>query len=275
MTVIAMTREMGTRGKDVAATVAAELGLEVIHHELVEQSIAQRMDLSESTVHRFLEGEASLWERWRIDPRRMSHYSAEELLTIAQKGNVLIRGWGAAQLLSDIAHVVCVRVCAPMQARVAEMQERLAMKEDAEAAQREIEKNDEAHDRAIRAMFNRDWREAADYAAVLNSARMGVEHATRVLIELTRLPAFRPTDTSRADLADKLTLARVRGAIDDSRIVALASGLDMSVERGVVHVRGIVMQNADVPTLVDLIGKVEGVTGVTEDIRLMPYTIGP
>ncbi len=35
MTVIAMTREMGTLGKDVAAGLAKALDIEVVHHELV------------------------------------------------------------------------------------------------------------------------------------------------------------------------------------------------------------------------------------------------
>jgi hypothetical protein len=36
MTVIAMTREMGSRGRDVALGLADRLELDIIHHELVE-----------------------------------------------------------------------------------------------------------------------------------------------------------------------------------------------------------------------------------------------
>ena len=71
MPVIAMTREMGTRGKDVAAGVADRLGLKVVHHEIVEKAVAERLNVSENSVHRFLEGESSLWERWKIDQRRL------------------------------------------------------------------------------------------------------------------------------------------------------------------------------------------------------------
>ena len=41
MAVIAMTREMGTLGKDVVAGLAERLGLEVIQHGLVEHDIAE------------------------------------------------------------------------------------------------------------------------------------------------------------------------------------------------------------------------------------------
>src|SRR6476620_9087 len=64
MAVIAMTREMGTQGKDVSARLAERLGLTVVHHELVEHDIAERAGAPESEVHHLLEGEASLRERW-------------------------------------------------------------------------------------------------------------------------------------------------------------------------------------------------------------------
>ncbi|MGE0698495.1 MAG: cytidylate kinase family protein, partial [Hyphomicrobiaceae bacterium] len=72
MAVIAMTREMGTLGRDVAAGLADRLGLQIVHHELVESDIAARSGLRESEVHRFLEGEVSLIQQWRMDKQRLS-----------------------------------------------------------------------------------------------------------------------------------------------------------------------------------------------------------
>ena len=114
MAVIAMTREMATLGKDVSAGLAERLDLMIVHHELVEHDIAALSGMRESEVHRFLEGEASLIERWRVDRKKLSHYTAQEVLELAAKGNVLIRGWGATYLLRSVPHVVCVRICAPL-----------------------------------------------------------------------------------------------------------------------------------------------------------------
>ena len=58
MTVIAMTREMGSRGRDVAVGLAEELGLELVQHEVVEH-VADKMHMRESSVNRFLEGSAA------------------------------------------------------------------------------------------------------------------------------------------------------------------------------------------------------------------------
>ena len=141
MAIIAMTREMATLGRDVAAGLAERLGLVVVHHELVAQDIAERSGMRESEVHRFLEGEASLLERWRIDRVRMSRYTSEEILELAVKGNVLIRGWGATYLLRSVPHAVCVRICAPMADREQVLMLRLGI-HDRATARREIERND-------------------------------------------------------------------------------------------------------------------------------------
>ena len=57
MAIIAMTREMATLGRDVAAGLAERLGLDIVHHELVAQDIAERAGMRESEVQRFLGGE--------------------------------------------------------------------------------------------------------------------------------------------------------------------------------------------------------------------------
>ena len=82
MTVITMTREMGSLGRDVALGLADRLGLDLVQHELVEH-IAEKMHMQESSVNRFLEGKASLLERWGINENDMSLYTAEELLQVA------------------------------------------------------------------------------------------------------------------------------------------------------------------------------------------------
>ena len=130
MAVIAMTREMGTLSKDIIAGLTERLGLDVIHHGLVEHDIAESSGLPESEVHRFLEGETSLFERWRIGRRRMRCCTAQEIFELAAKGNVLIRGWGSLYLLRSVQHVLSVHLC-PMEFRKAVLMQRLGLKDRA------------------------------------------------------------------------------------------------------------------------------------------------
>ena len=66
MTVIAMTREIGSRGTEVAAELASRLRLRIIDSEIVANSVAQRLGVEEVAVTRYVDGSASIFERMRL-----------------------------------------------------------------------------------------------------------------------------------------------------------------------------------------------------------------
>ena len=270
MAVIAMTREMATCGKDVAAGLADRLGLTVVHHEVVEHDIAERTGMRESEVHRFLEGEPSLLERWKIDPKRLSQFTAQEILEIAAKGNVLIRGWGATYLLRSVPHVVCLRVCAPMGSREDVLMERLGIT-DRPLARREIERNDAAHNWAIQKLFGINWLEATLYAIVLNTARIPVKECVEHIVRLTESPAFQPTAQSQGVLMDQLVEARVRAALDRR----FPSSFDVTVSAGTVTLTGMTTDAAVRTEAEHLVQGVQGVTSVQNNITHIVATRAP
>jgi cytidylate kinase len=203
MTVIAMTREIGSHGSEVAAGVAAALGLEIINSEIVVPHVAGSLGVEQSAVQRYLDGKASLFDRWQIDTRKLSQYTLDQILNLALKDNVLIRGWGAAALFQGIRGVICVRVCAPMALRVRVMMERLGVK-DADAIQQEIERFDAGHSRAMRAAFNFDWTDALMYDIVLNSARVTTDDCVKAVCDLARHQPSQDGTATKAALAERL-----------------------------------------------------------------------
>jgi cytidylate kinase len=239
MTVIAMTREIGSHGSEVAAGVAAGLGLEIINSEIVVPHVAGSLGMEQSAVQRYLDGKASLFDRWQIDTRKLSQHTLDQILNLALKNNVLIRGWGAAALFQGIHGVICVRVCAPMALRVRVMIERLGVK-DAEAIQQEIERFDAGHSRAMRAAFNFDWNDALVYHMVLNTARMPVDACVKAVCQLAQHPNFQddPAITVAA-LADKLLQAKINSALSEHISLTMApNGVSVSVADGKVTLEG-------------------------------------
>ncbi|MBY0226918.1 MAG: cytidylate kinase family protein [Hyphomicrobium sp.] len=271
MTVIAMTREIGARGSDVAAGLAERLGLEIVHHELVEHDIAERTGLSEDEVHRHLEGEAFLIERITLDKRRLSRYTAQEILELAAKDNVLIRGWGATYLLRMIPHVVCVRICAPIAYRERTLIERLSLSGPV-AAQREIAHSDAAHNGMMQRLFGVDWQDPTLYAAVLNTARIPVCECIELIARLTKSIAFRDTPQSRQVLSDQLVRERVRVALDRRfGSSALHSGMDAHVRDGSVLLIGATTDEQLIVEAVRCAQGIEGVTAVESQIRHIAF----
>jgi len=159
MPLIAMTREMGSLGRDVAAQLSERLGKRVVHHEIIDQ-LANKMRLRKSHVIRFLEGKAGIWERLTTDKTSLSIYTADETFQLAESGQVaVIRGWGAAHLLRPIPHVVCIRVCAPLQLRIERMMERLNT-DDRTLVESEIRLSEEAHAAITRRHFGVKWQDS-------------------------------------------------------------------------------------------------------------------
>ena len=103
MAVIAITREIGTRGMDVAVELGERLQLDVINDELIEHDVAMRTGVAEQTVHRIFDGTATLLERWRMDNQRLSESTAEKIYQLASKGNVVLRAAGV--------HRICCATC--------------------------------------------------------------------------------------------------------------------------------------------------------------------
>jgi cytidylate kinase len=260
-----MTREVGTLGRDVAAGLAERLGLDVIHHELIEHDIAERSGLPEHEVHRFLEGEASLFQRWRMDYRRMRCCTAQEIFELAAKGGALIRGWGSVYLLRSVPHVLGVRVCAPMEFREVVVMKRLGLKNPA-AARREIERNDAAHNGAMRRIFGIDWTDPAHYTVVLNTARVPVQECVNCIVQLVQSPAFAETVASKAELINQLISARVRSALERHFGSDAGALIKSEVKAGRVMLTGPMVDARYHEEAVRLVRSVEGVTGVESHI---------
>jgi cytidylate kinase len=235
MTVIAMTREIGSFGNDVAAGLATSLGLNVVQSDAVANSIAKRLGVDECAVLRYVNGSASLLERWQIDRRRLFHYTAEEILCLAQRGNVLIKGWGVATLLRDLPGVVSVRVCAPMDFRVSVLMERLGTK-DANAVREQLERYDAARGRTMRAYFNVEQEDPRLYHIVLNTQRLSIEACVRTVSELVKSARFQD---NAATLANKLVEAEISSALAEHISFAAAPlGVSVSVADGKVTLSG-------------------------------------
>jgi cytidylate kinase len=262
MAVIAMTREMGSLGKDVAAGLADQMGLTVVHHELVEHHLAERLGVKENAVHRYLEGEASLLERWRIDKDKLSRYTAEEILELAQKGNVVIRGWGAVAVLRGVPHVLRVRVCAPMASRERVMMERLGLKSPSEATS-EILQNDAAHARIMRGFFGVNWEDPQLYHLVLNTGSVPVDACVSFVRLLAERPEFQEREETRSVLVDKLLESRVRAALGEASDMPIT----IKVMKGKVMLSGTMMR--PIGNVEELVRSVPGVREVENHILVV------
>lgn len=266
MTVIAMTQEMATLGKDVALGVCEELGLQQVRHE-VGDVVAGRMSVKKSLIRRIREGKAGKVERWAADDKTISIFTAQEVFDLAVKGNVLIRGWGATLLLRSVPHVPCIQVTAPLELRVRRLMERLETDDEALARQ-EIATDDAARAARMGEYFNVEWRDASLYDLSLNTERVGIATCVSQVVALARSAEFQETPASRGRLEDLALQARARAALRaDSR----AESIDIVVDAkgGVVTLKGIVVNASEKSLATDIVAALPGVKSVVDELRTM------
>ena len=266
MPLIAMTREMGSLGKDVAAAVSARLGKPVVHHEMIDH-LASKMRLRKSHVIRLLDGKANIWERLTTDKTSLSIYTADETLALAENDGVaVIRGWGSAHLLRPVPHVVCVRVCAPLHLRVRRMMERLHT-EDEEFVTNEIKMSEEAHAAITRRHFGINWQDPEQYDLVLNTERISIKECANEVMALVNDPQFQETEQSRQMLANIALETHVRASLRaDQRTAQML--ITISADRGIVTLAGIVDTGYEPVHAAEVATKTTGVKDVRNLLKI-------
>ena len=266
MPVIALTQEMGSLAKDVALRLAETSGLAVMRNEVVE-NVAGRMQVPASLIRRIREGKAGLVERLSTDKEQVALYTAEEVFAQAERGNVVLRGWGATCLLRPVQHVVRVRVTRSFEARLAWLMDHLGT-EDRHAAESELRRSDAAHASRMNAQFGVTWGDPLLYDVVLNTDRVSVESCVQQILQLAGRPEFQETPESRATLAGLALSARVRAAL---KAQEATSDVDVQIESrdGLVTLSGIVANEREKEAAESVAAAVAGPGKVDNQLHLM------
>lgn len=266
MPVIAMNQEMGSQGKYVAERLAEELGLAIVRHEIIEH-VAEKMHVRKSMLQRFLECKAGLLERWGTDEASLALFKTEEILELAAKGDVIIRGWGATHVLRPIPHIPCVRVGAPFAARVKWLMACLGT-DDEEMAKEEIRHNDTAHAANMQRQFGAAWDESTLYDLTLNTERLSVATCVEQIKLLLKRPEFEETPASRAKLANLTLEYRARAALRAHAKTADVK-ITISADHGKLVLEGIAASADERHVIVEIVTQVAGVKGVDNKLKVM------
>jgi len=269
MPVIAMNQEMGSQGKFVAEKLAEELGLEIVRHEIIEH-VAEKMHVRKSTLQRFLQGKAGLLERWGTDEASLALFKVEEILALAAKGNVIIRGWGATHILRPIPHIPCVRVGAPFATRLKWVMNSLGT-DDEDMVAEEIRHSDAAHRANMQHQFGVAWGEPMQYDITLNTERLSVATCVEMIKQLLKRPEFRETPESRAKLANLTLEYHVRAALRANPKTPDVK-ISISADSGKVTMEGIAASTEERNAIAEVVKHVSGVKGVENNLKTMKHS---
>ena len=266
MPLVAMNREIGSLGRDVALGLEQALGMKIRHHEIVDQ-LANRSRLRKSHVISFLEGKQGLLERFTTDQMNLRMLTADEILSLADSDEpVILRGWGATSLLKDVPHAVRVCVSASRRMRVKRMMQRLDTTDQAKV-ERIVDENDESAHAVMRRHFHIDTHDINEYDMGFNTDRVSVDQCVDEIVKLVKSEQFAETDASRRALHDAATAHHVLAAIRTNRSTSHCK-VRVTSEDGRVSLEGMVDWIEQSEACSDITRGIKGVKVIENHLRV-------
>ena len=265
MPLIAMNREIGSLGKDVAKGLSEALGVKIQHHEIVDH-LANRARIRKSHVISFLEGTQGIWERLTVDDVKLRILTADEIVSAAENNEgIILRGWGATSLLKEVPH--CVRVCvsASRRERVKRMAQRLQL-ENAADAERIVDQNDEAAQAVMRRHFHIDVRDINEYDVGFNTDRMTPDQCVDKIVAMVQSPQFAETELSHDKLRDVAITHHVRAALR-THVSTSHCYLKVTALYGRITLEGVVEDSTQRQACADIAARIKGVMDVDNRLR--------
>lgn len=262
MNFVTVSRQMGTKGTEVAKLVADGLAFGFYDTDSIEKKAAE-MGL--------LNGAKAADDRARAALKGVlsdqSHASIDRLYAVvyelARAGNGVILGRCGNILFRSFSYALHVRIVASVEKRVHNLVERGYARREALAA---IKKSDDERAQFIEFAFNREWDKSEFYDLVLNMDKFSVETAADIIITASISKGFEAHPADRKSslmfhLAVKVRAALAKAGFSPRRIFAFVS------VPGTVRLEGVVQTSQERSAAECVARGIEGVESVENKIE--------
>lgn len=187
---ISISRQAGSKGSELAGTVAETLGWKAYDKEILS-AIASETFSDEVVLSRLDEHGVREFDEYLVgiivpeDPGQARYLigMTRVIARLARQGRVVLVGRGAGWLLTP-AFGLRVRVIGPLEARAEEIARVHSISVD--EARRRVSENDDAQRTFIRQAFHRDIDDPTGYDLILNPADLGYEAAREAVLASAR-----------------------------------------------------------------------------------------
>ena len=198
--VLAISRQLGSGGSLIGQAVAGRLGLRYADREILREAAAA-LGSDETTLESFEERVHGFWDRVapllvlggaegpytpmplpNVDPHDLFEAERRIMREIADRGNAVIVGRGAAHVLRDHPGLLSIFVHAPEAARVRRISEIYHL--DPDNATSLIRRSDRQRAAFIESIRRQPWSSATLYDLSVNTESVGLEAATDLVTSL-------------------------------------------------------------------------------------------
>jgi cytidylate kinase len=262
MAIIMISRGTFSGGKAVAEGLAERLGYPCVSNEVIFDA-AEEFGVPEEQLAAMLQEPP---KAWRQKPgRRIAHmnFVKAALLRRVREGNLIYHGYAGHLLLTEVTHVMRVRVIANMDYRV-----QAAMTKEKLSRQQALNMIAQLDRKALKwteELYGVHWKDPALYDVVLNLDGMSIAAAVDVVAFMTELPDYKPTPAS-LETFDNLLLSTLVWAELTKDKLTKSANVEVSAENGVVTVAGKAGSHKIVGVIPVVAGRVDGVKEIINHV---------
>ena len=268
MSVITVSRQLGSLGTEIARKLAEVLQYEFIDKEKIGKALAS-YGIPELDLEKFDEKKPPLWDSLQIQRRKFLHFIQGVIYDFARKGKVIIAGRGGQVLLKDLPGVMHLRIIAPFEIRMRRFIEQSGG--DEKQAARILRRSDRDSAGFIRSFFDVDWDEPALYDLVINTQKLSVDTAVKMILESIQSPEIQKIGVKTEEkLIDLALMQKVEAALLGILGIDIRH-INIQIEKGIVTLRGAVNSAADKESCQRAVSSLEGVRKVDNQLLLTEY----
>ncbi len=268
MSIITISREMGTDAYQIAHQVASKLKFTLIDGKFIT-ACAVKYGLSEDLLQMVDEKPPSYITS--EDRKRAAALNMIELILLehARKGNVVLYGRGGQYLLKECSNVLRLRITGDFEERV----ERFAEKEwiDPDLARDITRRSDHQRGGFVHFYFDRTWDDPLGYDITYNVSRLSVDSIVSSIVAAAQDQYLKEDEDLSAELIDNAILVnKIETKLLNSADLDYRP-FKISADKGRVLLSGYIGSDAEKKVALRIVKSVKGVKSVDEDIRVANY----
>ena len=271
MAVITVSRQLGSRGTDLAHTLAQDLGCRVLDKATLEQALVD-MGIPEVKVEQYDEKKPGFWQLFSAEKDRYLHFMKTAMYQSAAAGDCVIIGRGGQSLFRGLPGVLRTRIIASPESRRKKIGEKFQL--DERRSEQMMHRSDQDRSGYHRFFFNIQWENPNLYDLLVNTDVLAEGDVVNLLVQAVR---GQGTSGAQPALAEKLSDLCVVQAVTtavlyEQRIPTLF--LEVSCEHGKVTLNGAVQVASSIERCAEVAQEVEGVASVENRIDVVNYYLG-
>lgn len=228
MSIITISRGSYSNGKEISEKVAERLGYRCISRDILLEA-SDHFNIPEVKLVRALHDAPSFLDRFTDGKARYIVFIRRALLDYFKDDNVVYHGLAGHFFVTNISHVMKVRIISDIDARVQlEMQRENISEEKARSI---IEKDDYERRKWSLKLYGEDTADPKLYDMTIHINKLTVDDAVDMICNSAKLSHFQATPESQKALDNLVLAARV-----ESELISEWPGVKVSADNGKVIV---------------------------------------